>query len=51
MSYEYRCEDCGGQPCSTCGKHYCADECRSCGGACNCDCFCPALRDDDGIAW
>lgn len=50
-AYAYRCEDCGGYPCSVCGKHYCADECGSCGGGCRCDCFCPALRDDDGIAW
>jgi hypothetical protein len=43
---QYRCEDCGQQtPCTVCGKHYCADECGSCGGACSCDCFCRALWD------
>lgn len=40
------CEDCGGpRACSTCGRHFCADECGACGGGCTCYCSCPAMRE------
>lgn len=42
---QYRCEDCGGYPCSVCRKHFCADECAACGGGCTCYCGCPTMRD------
>lgn len=50
MEYDYRCEDCGGGPCSVCKQHFCADECGACGGGCSCYCFCPTMREDEG-AW
>lgn len=42
----YQCEDCGGSPCGSCGKHFCADECAACGGGCTCYCYCPTMRED-----